>query len=293
MERGTIYIWLSRTEQPAVRNFAIEKITEFVEEDISDISSSFLLREGDLLEGTMVSRSLQRLVQEMHATPFASLSTHEQSIYTRIEDASTSLDVHIAGMVLLSPGCFKHSHENCNPPYEICTGKSSARCEVTEEQKELWRSAFNILLTMLQYVFFKFLRISSCHQTFLRCYSSESQHVQVILRYFFCLFTQFPDALHDQPLYVRLCTELKGVIARTSSHKAVPSSPFSFPVDAISTVFTILQERCMDSLFWSVFGLDSTERVTRTKDLSLIKLMQESARFSSVSQLNFFPFVSG
>lgn len=161
MERGANDIWLSRTEQPAVRNFAIEKITEFVEEDISDISSSFLLREGDLLEGTMVSRSLQRLVQEMHATPFASLSTHEQSIYTRIEDASTSLDVHIAGMVLLSPGCFKHSHENCNPPYEICTGKSSARSEVTEEQKELWRSAFNILLTMLQYVFLKFLRISS------------------------------------------------------------------------------------------------------------------------------------
>lgn len=78
------------------------------------------------------------------------------------------------------------------------------------------------------------------------------------------------------------------MIARTSSHKDVPSSPFSFPVDAISTVFTILQERCMDSLFWSVFGLDSTERVTRTKDLSLIKLMQESARFSSVSQLSVF-----
>lgn len=101
-----------------------------------------------------MSRSVQRLVQEMHATPFASLSTHKQSIYTRIEDASTSLDVHIAGMVLLSPGCFKHSHVNCNPPYEICTGKSSARSEVTEEQKELWRSAFIVLLTMLRYVFF-------------------------------------------------------------------------------------------------------------------------------------------
>lgn len=147
---------------------------------------------------------------------------------------------------------------------------------------------FQHLIDNAAVCFFKFLRITSCHQTFLRCYSSESQHVQVILRYFFCLFTQFPDALYDQPLYVRLCTELKGVIARTSSHKAVPSSPFSFPVDAISTIFTILQERCMDSLFWSVFGLDSTERVTRTKDLSLIKLMQESARFSSVSQLSFF-----
>lgn len=107
-----------------------------------------------------MSRSLQRLVQEMHATPFASLSTHEQSIYTRIEDASTSLDVHIAGMVLLSPGCFKHSHANCNPPYEICTGKSSARAEVTEQQKELWKSSFEILLTMLQYV----LRFYESHQ---------------------------------------------------------------------------------------------------------------------------------
>lgn len=78
------------------------------------------------------------------------------------------------------------------------------------------------------------------------------------------------------------------MIARPSSHKAVSSSPFSFPVDAISTVFTILQERCMDSLFWGVFGHDSLERVIGTKDLSLIKLMQESARFSSVSQLSFF-----
>lgn len=128
-----------------------------------------------------------------------------------------------------------------------------------------------------------FLRITSSHQTFLRCYTSESQHVQVILRYFFCLFTQFPDALYNQSLYVRLCTELKEVIVRPSSHKAVSSSPFPFPVDAISTVFTILQERCMASLFWSVFGHDSLERVISTKDLFLIKLMRESARFLSVS----------
>lgn len=49
----------------------------------------------------MVSWNLRQLVQEMHATLFASLSTHEQSIYTRIEDGAS----HTAILFLLVQLC--------------------------------------------------------------------------------------------------------------------------------------------------------------------------------------------